>query len=353
MDRFDVIIIGAGQAGLGMGYQLGKAGYRFAIVDERDRPGDNWRARWDSLELFTPRPFAQLPGLALTGIASYYPTKDEVADYLERYREHFDLPVRHGFRVRDVSLDEGTFTVSAETEALRAAAVVVAAGPFNTPYVPPCATALSLGVRQLHSQEYRNPDSVGTGTVLVVGGGNSAAQLAEELSAAGRSVTIASNGPIAFAPRRILGMSLFRVMDLTGMLRADKDAWVSKYARPYSDTVIGLGLRKLIKKGAVRHIPHRVEDCVERDVVFADGSREEFDNIVWGTGFRPHYQWLRVDGALDDAGAPRQNRGISEVPGLFWLGLPWQSRLNSALVNGVAGDTADLLGHIKAAVPTG
>lgn len=352
MNRFDVIVVGAGQAGLGMGYRLEQAGFKFVIVDDHARVGDGWRERWDSLELFTPRPYAQLPGLDLPEAVSYYPDSIDIADYLERYREHFDLPVRGNFRVRQVSLLDGAFTVSSAEDSLTAAAVVIAAGPFDTPRVPPCADKLSREIGQLHSRDYANPGSVGTGTILVVGGGNSAAQLAEELAAAGRTVTIASNGKIAFAPRRILGVSLFRVMDLTGMLRADKDAWVSKYARPYSDTVIGFGLRKLIKAGIVRHRPHRVVDCADREVVFADGSRERYDNVVWATGFRPHYDWVNIDGALDD-GVPRQDRGLSPVQGLFWLGLPWQSRLNSALINGVAGDTVDLLGHIKAAVPTG
>lgn len=352
MDRLDVIVIGAGQAGLGMGHRLRQAGFEFVIVDDHERVGDTWRERWDSLELFTPRPFARLPGLDLPEAVPYYPSRVDIADYLERYREHFDLPVRGRFRVRQVSLLDDTFTVSSADGSLSAAAVVIAAGPFNTPHVPPCANKLGSDVGQLHSRDYLNPNSVGAGTVLVVGGGNSAAQLAEELAAADRTVTIASNGPIAFAPRRILGVSMFRIMDLTGMLRADKDAWVSKYARPYSDTVIGFGLRKLIRAGAVRHLPHRVVDCTDREVIFADGSHGQYDNIVWGTGFRPHYDWVDIDGALDD-GTPRQERGLSPVPGLFWLGLPWQSRLNSALINGVAGDTADLLEHIKAAVPAG
>jgi putative flavoprotein involved in K+ transport len=352
MDRFDVIVIGAGQAGLGMGYQLKEAGFEFLIVDDRSRIGDNWRERWDSLELFTPRRYAQLPGFGLADTVPDYPNKTHIADYLEQYRNHFDLPVRGDFRVREVFFRDRGFTVSDASDSIAAATVVIAAGPFSTPNVPACASNLSPSVRQVHSAAYANPDSIGAGTVLVVGGGNSAAQIAEELAAAGRQVTIASNGAIAFAPKRILGVSLFRFMDLTGFLRADKDAWVSKYARPFSDTVIGFGLKKMIKAGKVRHVLHRVVDCVERDVVFADGTTESYDNVVWGTGFRPQYDWVQIEGALDD-GAPLHECGVSPVPGLFWLGLPWQSRLNSALINGVARDTADLLRHIKAAVPAG
>lgn len=348
MDRFDVIVIGGGQAGLGMGYRLQQAGYEFQILDERAATGDSWRERWDSLELFTPRPFTNLPGLPLPDTVSFYPTKDDMAEYLARYREHFALPVRHNFPVQRLEQDDDGFVVTGPDETLRARMVVIAAGPFHRPSIPEPASKLGPQVAQLHSREYRNPDSVGPGSVLVVGGGNSAAQIAEELSR-DRQVTIASNGEIAFAPKTILGISLFRWMNATGMLRADKDAWISKYARPYADTVIGFGLKRLIKDGVVTHMPERVADCTEDKVVFADGSTGAYDTVLWGTGFRPHYDWVHIDGAVDGA-TPREDRGISPVPGLFWLGLAWQRRLNSALVNGVADDSAYLLDHLRAAM---
>lgn len=345
MEPLDVIVIGGGQAGLGMGYRLRQAGLEFAILDERSRTGDVWRDRWDSLELFTPRPFVNLPGLKAPGDMRYYPAKDEIADYLQRYREQFDLPVRNDFRVQNLESRDGVFVVTGDEEILSARAVVIAAGPFHTPQVPACAQQLGPEVRQLHSQDYRRPDDLGPGNVLVVGGGNSAAQIAEELST-GHRVTIASSGPIAYAPKTIAGVSLFWFMHLTGMLRADKDAWVSRYARPYADTVIGFNLKKLVDQDVVRHVPHRVTDCAGREVVFADGSRDTFDNILWCTGFRPHYDWLKVDNALDEQGGPQQTRGISPVPGLYWLGLPWQNRLNSALINGVDRETRQLMRHL-------
>ncbi|SFB56134.1 putative flavoprotein involved in K+ transport [Amycolatopsis marina] len=345
MEPLDVIVIGGGQAGLGMGYRLRQAGLSFTIVDERPRTGDVWRDRWDSLRLFTPRPFVNLPGLKAPGDMQYYPTKDEIADYLQRYREQFDLPVRNGFRVQSLQSRNGVFAATGDDETLEAKAVVIAAGPFHTPHVPACAHQLDSAVRQLHSQDYRRPDDLGPGNVLVVGGGNSATQIAEELSA-GRRVTIATNGQIAYAPKTIAGVSLFWFMHLTGMLRADKDAWVSRYARPHSDTVIGFNLRKLIDQHVVRHIPHRVTDCDGREVAFADGTREGFDNVLWCTGFRPGYEWLKVVNALDEAGSPQQTRGISPVPGLYWLGHPWQNRLNSALLNGVDMETRQLMRHI-------
>jgi putative flavoprotein involved in K+ transport len=343
MERFDCVVIGGGQMGLGMGYRLQRAGLTFVIVDDRERTGDVWRERWGSLVLFTPRAFDQLPGLGLgRADARSYPTRTHIADYLERYRQHFALPVYHGFRVSRLERDTDGFAVSGERETLRAGAVVLATGPFHTPRIPECAVRLDSEVWQGHSSSYRNPSTVPPGSVLVVGGGNSAAQIAEELSAT-HEVAVASDGPIGYVPRSILGVSLFRLMDLTGILRADKDAWISTYARPFSDIVIGYGLRRRIRKKIIRHVPHPVVDCAGRTVIFADGSRRPVESVLWCTGFRPGYDWIKVDGALEDTGVPRQDRGVSPVPGLFWLGLAWQNRLNSALVDGVAAESEELL----------
>jgi putative flavoprotein involved in K+ transport len=349
MDQFDVIVIGGGQSGLGMGYRLQQAGLDFVIVDSHERSGDVWRQRWDSLELFTPRPFDSLPGLKLTAsAAAYYPNRTEIADYLERYRHRFTLPVRDRFPVHALQRGPDGFSVTGPGETLRAAAVVLATGPFHTPRVPDCAARLRTTVWQGHSSSYRNPSTVPPGSVLVVGGGNSAAQIAEELSATHR-VTIASDGPIRYAPKSILGVSLFWFLHLTGILRADKDAWISTYARPYSDTVIGFGLRRLIRKKIIQHVPCRVIDCADTEVSFADGSRREIESVLWCTGFKPGYDWIKIDDALDDNGGPLQERGVSTVPGLFWLGLPWQNRLNSALINGVDYESALLMRRLLAA----
>jgi putative flavoprotein involved in K+ transport len=345
MARYDALVIGGGQAGLGMGYRLKEAGLDFQILDAHAHTGDSWRERWDSLELFTPRSFDKLPGMKMPASAPRYPRKGDVADFLQHYREHFALPVRNNFEVQKLEKSDDGFTVSGSTDALEARQVIIAAGPFHTPRIPDFSAGLSAEVWQDHSHFYRRPADVPTGKVLVVGGGNSAAQIAEELSPT-HSVTIASNGPMGFSPKSVLGVSIFWILHLTGMLRADTDAAISRYVRPYSDTVIGRGLKRLINKGVVTHIPHAATACDRSAVTFADGSAHEFPNVLWCTGYRFSYDWLKVNGALDDNGGPLQDHGISPIPGLFWLGLPWQSRLNSALLNGVTGDSEELMAKI-------
>lgn len=342
MDQCEVLVIGGGQAGLGVGYRLRQAGFHFVVVDAHARTGDSWRERWDSLELFTPRPFDGMPGLAPPPSMSYYPRKDEIADYLEDYCRLFELPVRHNFPVLRLEKADDRFIASGPNESVQANAVVAATGAFQAPRIPECAGSLDGDVWQCHSSGYRRPSEVPPGEVLVVGGGNSAAQIAEEL-AAHRPVSIASDGPIPMSPKTIAGVSIFWFLKTTRLLSADRDNAIAARMRPYSDTVIGLGLRKLVKSGRVAHIPHRVVGCAGDEVAFADGSRRRFRNILWCTGFRADTDWIKIDGALDDAGAPRHTRGVSPVPGLFWQGLPWQNALNSALINGVERESGRML----------
>jgi len=345
MARYDALVVGGGQAGLGIAYRLKEAGLEFTIVDAHEHTGDSWRERWDSLELFTPREFDYLPGMKMPSTAPKYPRKEDVASFLQTYQERFALPVLNNFQVQKLERTANGFTVSGPADSLEAKQVIIAAGPFHTPRIPDFAVSLSADVWQGHSHTYRRPADVPDGNVLVVGGGNSAAQIAEELSST-HTVTIASNGPMGFSPKSVLGVSIFWVLHLTGMLRSDKDAAISRYVRPYSDTVIGRSLKKLIDKGTVTHIPHAAVGCEDATVTFADGSAHAYSNVLWCTGYRPSYDWLKVDGALDDQGAPLQDHGISPVPGLFWLGLPWQGKLNSALMNGVSGESEALMANV-------
>lgn len=328
-----------------MGYRLRRAGVRFAIVDAHPRTGDVWRRRWRSLTLFTPRAYCRLPGSTVPAWVDEYPSGDQIADYLEQYAAEHELPIRRAFEVDLLVQRDGAFEASSSADRVEAQRVVVATGPFDRPRVPACAPKLAAGVWQAHSSAYCQPSDVPSGDVLVVGGGNSAAQLAEDLSAT-HQVTMVTRGPLQVGPRTILGRSLFWYLDVTGMLRADRDSVLSRYARRYGDTIIGFEVKRLVREGRVAHIPHGVVDCEGGRVVLDDGRRLDVSSVLWCTGFQPGYDWIRIPGALDQQGAPRQERGISDVPGLYWLGQPWQSRLNSALLNGVAEDSRLLAAEV-------
>ena len=337
-EEVEVVIVGAGQAGLGIGYLLSRqTSPTFTILDGASRIGQSWRERWDSLSLFTPRRFSSLPGMPFPLGLQEYPTKDEVADYLERYATRFDLPVALSQQVDRVERHDGWMVARTPQGVVRSRHLVVATGPFRGAFMPDAAKGLDPCVRQLHSSTYRRPADVPTPDVLVVGGGNSAAQLACELADTHR-VTMASPHPLWFLPRNVLGVNLYSWLSGTGVLTASANARVSRYVRSRGDAIIGRELAKRIKTKQVRFLPHRVVDAHGTNVVLADGTCLEVSAVLWCTGFRPDYHWLRVPGALDAAGGPVHTAGKSPVPGIHWMGLPWQTRLNSSLINGVAHD---------------
>jgi putative flavoprotein involved in K+ transport len=344
--HLDVLVVGAGQAGLGTAYRLTReTGLRVLVVD-RASIGHSWVDRWDSLVLFTPRRFSGLPGMRLAGARSGHPARLEVADYLRRYAQRFSLPVRTGVEVRRLVATDGRFTAETSQGLLHARHVVVATGPFARPYVPPVAAGLDPDVTQLHAGSYRRPSDLPAGDVLVVGGGNSAAQLAVELAAT-HPVTVASRRPPWFLPESVLGVDLYWWLFLTGMLNARSDSRVSRTVRERGDPVIGTQLRELSRAGQLRQVPHAVVGTQDGRVRLADDRLLEVSSVLWCTGFRPDTSWVDVPGALDDDGAPVHEAGASPVPGLHWMGLPWQTRLNSSLIDGVDRDARALVRRIR------
>ena len=344
----DVLVIGAGQAGLGVAYYLGKHPELTALVVDALPVGESWAERWETLQLFTPRRFSRLPGLPFPSGPGRTPTRLEMAEYLRSYAATLGLPVRCGVRVRRLSSEQVVFVAETTAGPVRAQHVVLATGPFRAPYVPAAGEALDPSVPQLHSFAYRRPSDIPPGDVLIVGGGNSAAQLALELAGSHR-VTIASPGPLWFLPEDILGVSMYWWTLLTGVLNAGNEAWISRYIRRRGDAIVGTELRDLISSGQVRVLPHRVVGAYGRSVELTDGTVLPVESVLWCTGFRPDTDWIDVAGAVDPTGAPLHRAGASPVRGLHWMGLPWQTRLNSSIIDGVDRDARRTVRRIVAA----
>ena len=339
---FDVIGIGAGQAGLALGSQLATRGAHFVLLDAGSEIGSSWRHRWDSLRLFSPAQYDSLPGLPFPAPADSHPTKDDVADYLAAYARHFALPVRLNSPVTRLHReDDGTFAVTTPTETLRARQVVVATGPFQTPSIPAIAAELDPLVPQLHSAEYRNPAQLPAGArVLVVGAANSGLQIADEL--AGRcSVTVAVGSKPTELPQRVLGRDLFFWLTRSGFFTVPADSRLARRLRARGDLVIGTRSRQLRRRGIA--FSPRLTGFTGRTARFADGTSAEVDAVVWATGYRSDYSWLHVPGVVVD-GAVRHQAGVTDVPGLHVLGLPWQTSRGSALL-GFVGRDAEALGR--------
>ncbi|MDW4525402.1 NAD(P)/FAD-dependent oxidoreductase [Rossellomorea marisflavi] len=339
---YDIIVVGGGQAGLAMGYYIKKSGGSFLILDQAISLGESWRKRYDSLKLFTPRSLSSLPGLLLRGKETDYPGKDEVASYLEEYAKTFDLPVKLNTTVGKVEQVDGVFRILTNQGTLLAKQVVVATGPFQTPVIP--GQARPGTIHQLHSSSYRNADQLVPGEALVVGGGNSGAQIAVELAET-RTVYLSVGSKMKFLPQDVAGKSIFWWFKHLGVLSVTSTSRLGKFIQKQPDPIFGKELRELIRQGKVIVKP-RFRDMEEERVAFEDGTAVEVSNIVWATGFKQDFDWISVNGALDLKGKPIHHRGVSPVKGLYFIGQPWQHRRGSALLQGVGEDARYLYGKI-------
>jgi putative flavoprotein involved in K+ transport len=342
--EYEAAVIGAGQAGLTMGYYLARQGRRFVILERGGSVGTAWRERWESLRLFTPRRYSSLPGLPFPGDPDGYPTRDEVIAYLERYAETFDLPIQFNSDVRRLRAANRHFLLDGNGRGLAADQVVVATGPFQTPYVPKLAEALPSDVWQAHSTGYRRPSDVPAGTVLVVGGGNTGFQIAKELSAT-QSVILSIGSRQKPLPQRLAGRDLFWWLTKLRILSATVESPVGRRLRD-RDTLIGSSPREL-ERGYGVELKPRATGAARRTVEFEDGSRVEVDAVIWATGYRSDYSWVELP-IFDSDGRLRHRRGLTDVPGLYFLGLTWQHTRGSALIGWVKEDAQFLAERIAA-----
>jgi putative flavoprotein involved in K+ transport len=342
---YEVVVVGAGQAGLAIGHFLGRQERRFVILERNGDIAPAWRERWDSLTLFTSRRYCALPGVAFPGDPDGYATRDELIEYLERYAAAFELPIVLNSDVKELDRDDdGRFRVELGERTITADQVVVATGPFQNPNVPKLAERLAGDVFQTHAIGYRRADDVPAGSVLVVGGGNTGFQIAKELSAT-HSVVLSVGSRQKPLPQRLLGRDVFWWLTKGRIL--DKNI-ETRLGRKLSsrDTLIGSSPRKLEKRYGVEVKPRLVD--TDSDMVrFEDGSTLKVDSVIWATGYRPDYSWIKLP-VLNEDGRPRHRRGVTEAHGLYFLGLTWQFTRGSALIGWVKHDAEFIAERIAA-----
>ncbi len=347
--KYDTVVIGGGQAGLAAGYYLSQRNINYIILDENARTGDSWRRRWDSLRLFTPSQYNSLPGMKFPKPDFYFPTKDETADFLEAYARHFSFPIRYGVKVDGLRHNQAGYLLSAGEDSFHTQNVIVAAGAFHIPRIPSFARELNHGIFQLHSADYRNPQDVSAGAVIVVGAGNSGAEIALELAKAGRKVWLAGRdvGRIpADKLGRILGGKPYRwfmshVMTIKTPLGRRMKARVLTHGNP----LVRIH-REEVAAAGVEFTP-RLTGSRDGVPQLEDSRTLPAGGIVWATGFRPDYHWINLP-VFDDTGRPRHPRGvIPEAPGLFFVGLHFQTGLTSSLLGGVGDDARYIVKQIK------
>jgi putative flavoprotein involved in K+ transport len=353
-EHIETVVIGGGQAGLSVGHHLARQGRPFVILDAHQRVGDAWRNRWDSLRLFTPARYDALAGMPFPAPAHSFPIKDQVADYLEAYATRFRLPVRTGVGVDRLSRDDGRFVVVAGDRRWEADNAVVAMSSFQVPRVPPFAAELGPEIVQLHSAGYRNPSQLQDGGVLVVGAGNSGAEIALEV--AGRHPTWLAGKESGHVPFRIEGLAarfvfqplLFRFV---GHRVLTVDTPVGRKLRPrliaHAAPLVRVRPKDLAAAG-IRRVP-RVLGVRNGRPLLVDRRVLEVANVIWCTGFDPDFSWIDLPVVGAHEHEPAHHRGVvANQPGLYFVGLHFLYAMSSGFLPGVGRDAEHIVRAILA-----
>jgi putative flavoprotein involved in K+ transport len=348
----DVVVIGAGQAGLAAAYYLQKHGAAFRVLEAAPGAGAAWAARYDSLRLFSPAWASGLPGRPWPGNPLRYPTRDETVAYLQDYAAHFHFPIDTGQRVTRLAPADGPAGYAVHTatgRTYRARCVIIATGPYAQPRLPEWASQLPAAVIQLHSRDYQRPAQLpGTGPVAVVGSGNSALQIAADLAATGRPVLAGYDERTRAAPNNQL---IWAGMTLTGFLRVPRYTALGRRLQTKPDGVVSGDLHHLRSFANVQFIG-RATGVLPGGIIRGEKTATPpLDAVVWATGYRPDYPWIELPILAPD-GHPQHQRGLTAAPGIAFLGLNWLDNRSSALLNGAGHDArrvvAALLGGKQA-----
>jgi putative flavoprotein involved in K+ transport len=349
-ERVGTLVIGGGQAGLSVGHHLARRGVRFLILDAAERVGDAWRKRWDSLRLVTPARFSALDGMPFPAQPGYFPTKDEMADYLESYAARFDLPVRSGARVHRLTRENGRFVALTDDVRYEAEDVVVAMADYQRARLPSFASELDESIVQMHSAEYRGPRQLRDGPVLLVGAGNSGADLGMELAKTHR--VWMSGRDVGHVPLRIdtrIAQLVFVPFVLRVMFHRvlTVKTPMGRRARP-KKLGMGVGLVRVkpkdLERAGVERVP-RVTGLDHGRPVLADGRVLEPANLIWCTGFRAGFDW--IDLPIHGEREPLHESGVVESqPGLYFVGLSFLHAVSSSMIHGVGRDAERIAGLV-------
>ena len=343
----DTLIIGAGQAGLAAAYYLRQHDVDFALLDERPAVGDIWATRFDALRLFSPQWASALPGRPWPGPALHYPSKDEAATYLREYADHFGFAVHLQQRATHLQPNPaGGYTVqTAAGHVYHARRVIVSTGAHSAPRVPAFAVQLPTAVHQLHSSAYRNAAQLpGVGPVAVVGSGNSALQIAADLARTGRPVYAAFDEKTPAFPNN---QAIWALLKGTGMLHISRYNAVGSHMMRQPEPVVRGDLQRLRGFANAQFIGRATGATPDGALQGRHATTPPLAAVVWATGFGPDFGWIDVP-IFEADGTPRHRYGLTEAPGLAFLGLPWLNSRSSALMGGAGPDARHVVEQLLA-----
>ncbi len=341
----DYIVIGAGQAGMSISYYLSKNESDFLVVDANKEIGAPWLKRWDSLKLFTATEYNHLPGLEFPHPKGYYANKHDVANYLKAYVDKFSIPIDFDQKIKGLKKVDDYFILESENKTYKAKNVIIATGPFHTPFTPKFHQKIASDVIQIHSENYKSPNQLQDGDTLVVGAGDSGVQILDEIAGTGKKVYFSGNTNIKSIPQEILGKTLWWWFSKIGFLSVNKYSWIGKKLSSSGQPIIGTDVKSLFKMPNVECVGRSL-DANQEKIVFEKKEISSIKNILWATGFKPNFNWIE-NLKLDEDNYPKNYRGVSDIEGLYFLGLPWLYTRGSATLGGVKKDAKYLNDFFK------
>jgi putative flavoprotein involved in K+ transport len=329
-----------------MAYHLSEMNKNFIVLDGENEIGASWLNRWDSLRLFTPTEYNHLPGLKFNTQKGHHPTKIEVANYFKNYVRKFQIPTQLNTLVTSVRKKEKGFFVTHKEGEIETKNVIIATGPFHIPYTPPCHTKISEKIVQMHSNYYKNVHQLQDGDALVVGGGDSGYQILNEVSKdKSRTVYFSGETKVNSLPQQLLGKTLWWWFTLVGFLSYHKYSWIGKKINSFPQPIIGTDVKEILARKNVIS-SGRTKDALNNEIIFENNKISTIKNIVWATGYRPNFKW--IEGLeLDENSYPKNYRGVSNIEGLYFIGLPWMYTRGSATLGGVSKDASYLANIIS------
>ena len=341
----DFVIVGGAQAGLSIAYYLNQLGKSYVVVDKEKEVGASWLNRWDSLKLFTPSEFNNLPGMDFPAKKGYYPTKEDVAEYFKNYVTEFNIEVRLNTLVEQVSKEDDYFVLKHQDGEIKTRNVVIATGPFHIPYTPSFSKKIAADVFQIHSNYYKNPGQLQEGPAMVVGAGDSGFQILDEVSETNRTTYFSGATDVRVLPQEILGKTLWWWFTKIGFLNFSRKTWLGKKLSQSKQPIIGTDVKGILKRDNVIPVG-KTKNAKGEIIVTEDRKIKELKNIVWATGYRPNFSWIEGLELTKD-GYPKHNRGISNIEGLYFIGLPWLHTRGSATLGGIKKDAQYLANYIE------